>query len=235
MMSSKKRRNTIVKTIAITLIAGTISFAGDITVSNADGVCTGIVKQCDFLNMRSGASVSNSVVGKVNTGDSVQIIEKNSNGWYKIKTDGDVTGWVNGRYITESGSVETNTQNSSEKVQSLLNLAYKQSGKPYKWGANGPSAFDCSGFTSYVYKNSVGVNLPRVSRSQANVGKRISKNDLKPGDLVFFGSGSISHVGIYVGDSKFIHSPQTGDVVKVSRMDTGSYSRRFISAARVLD
>lgn len=237
MMSSRKRRNTIVKTIAITLIAGTISFAGDITISNADEVNTGVVKQCDFLNMRSGASTSNSVVGKVNTGDSVQIIEKSSNGWYKIKTVGNVTGWVNGRYITESGSVETNTQNSSEKVQSLLNLAYKQSGKPYKWGASGPSAFDCSGFTSYVYRNAVGISIPRTSSAQSGYGTTVSKSNLQPGDLVFFstnGTGRVSHVGIYVGGGNMVHAPSSGKTISVTSINSSYYTSRFVTAKRVL-
>lgn len=234
MMFSKNRKSIITKTIAVTLIAGTISFGGNIISSNAAEIATGIVKPCDFLNMRNGAGVSNTVVGKINTGDNVQIVDRNSNGWIKIKTANNVIGWVNGDFITEANGNSNRT--TSQKVQNVLNLAYKQSGKPYKWGSNGPSSFDCSGFTSYVYRNSVGVNLPRVSRDQANAGKRVNRNELQAGDLVFFGSGkSISHVGIYVGDSKFIHSPQTGDVVKVSRMDTGNYSKRFISASRILN
>jgi len=155
------------------------------------------------------------------------------NGWVQIKTVDHVKGWVNGRYLTIKGG--TPNKGNSDKVESILKLAYKQQGKPYRWGATGPNSFDCSGFTSYVYKNGAGITIPRVSRSQATVGTYVNRANLQPGDLVFFGSGkSITHVGMYVGDQKFIHSPQTGDVVKVSKMDTGSYSRRFITAKRIV-
>jgi len=117
----------------------------------------------------------------------------------------------------------------------VIDLAYKQKGKPYKWGATGPDSFDCSGFTTYVYKNAASITLPRVSRDQAKAGTKVERNNLKEGDLVFFGSGgSITHVGMYVGDQQFIHSPQSGDVVKVTKMDTGSYSNRFITARRII-
>ncbi|MDR0880549.1 MAG: C40 family peptidase [Clostridioides sp.] len=123
-----------------------------------------------------------------------------------------------------------------EKINKLVSLANAQKGKPYKWGATGPSSFDCSGLTSYVYKNAIGVTIPRVSRDQATAGVKVDKSSMKVGDLVFFGSGgSISHVGMYVGDSKFIHAPQTGDVVKVTSMASGTnYNNRFITARRIV-
>jgi len=132
-------------------------------------------------------------------------------------------------------SIVAANKEKSSKVKKVLDLAYEQQGKPYKWGATGPDSFDCSGFTTYVYKNAADVSLPRVSRDQAQAGTKVERNNLKEGDLVFFGSGgSITHVGMYVGDQKFIHSPQTGDVVKITRMDTGSYSNRFITARRII-
>ncbi|PKQ10143.1 MAG: hypothetical protein CVT69_01215 [Actinobacteria bacterium HGW-Actinobacteria-9] len=96
----------------------------------------------------------------------------------------------------------------------VVSVAKRYLGAPYVWGAAGPDSFDCSGFTSFVYKQ-VGVTLPRVSRDQINAGERVSRDDLQPGDLVFFGS-PIHHVGIYVGGGTMIHSPRTGDVVKIS-------------------
>lgn len=96
----------------------------------------------------------------------------------------------------------------------VVAIAKRYLGAPYVWGASGPNSFDCSGFTSFVFRQ-VGVQLPRVSRDQINSGQRVSRGDLQPGDLVFFGS-PIHHVGIYVGDDMMIHSPRTGDVVKIS-------------------
>lgn len=104
----------------------------------------------------------------------------------------------------------------------VVNIAMKYLGAPYQWGASGPNSFDCSGFTSFVYRQ-VGVSLPRVSRAQINAGQRVNRSDLRPGDLVFFGS-PIHHVGIYVGGNRYIHAPRTGDVVKISSMGRSDYS-----------
>jgi cell wall-associated NlpC family hydrolase len=97
-------------------------------------------------------------------------------------------------------------------------------GTPYLWGGTSPSTgFDCSGFTQYVYRH-FGISLGRTTYDQINDGVQVSRDNLQPGDLVFFGSsGSPSHMGIYVGDNTYIHSPRTGDVIKVSSMTRKDY------------
>lgn len=119
---------------------------------------------------------------------------------------------------------------SNASGSAVLNYAYQFLGTPYVWGGSTPSGFDCSGFTSYVFRK-FGVNLPRVSRSQATVGTKVAYSDLQAGDLVFFGSGSISHVGIYIGGGNMIHSPRPGKSVEVSTMKY----HNFITARRVLN
>lgn len=119
---------------------------------------------------------------------------------------------------------------SNASGSAVLNYAYQFLGTPYVWGGSTPSGFDCSGFTSYVYRK-FGVNLPRVSRSQATVGTKIAYSDLQAGDLVFFGSGSISHVGIYIGGGNMIHSPRPGKTVEISTMKY----HKFITARRFLN
>ncbi len=104
----------------------------------------------------------------------------------------------------------------------VVSVAMNYLGAPYHWGADGPNSFDCSGFTMFVYRQ-VGVSLPHNSGAQFGSGERVSRSDLQPGDLVFFGS-PIHHVGIYVGGGSYIHSPRTGDVVKVSPLDRGDYA-----------
>ncbi len=104
----------------------------------------------------------------------------------------------------------------------VVSIAKQYLGAPYRWGASGPNSFDCSGFTMFVYRQ-VGVSLPHSSRAQIGSGQRVSKSDLEPGDLVFFGS-PIHHVGIYVGGGMYIHAPSTGDVVKISSMSRGGYA-----------
>jgi peptidoglycan DL-endopeptidase CwlO len=100
----------------------------------------------------------------------------------------------------------------------IIYIAVKELGDPYVWAAAGPNSFDCSGLTMYVY-NKVGINLPHNAAMQyATIEKHISKSELQPGDLVFFGS-PIHHVGIYAGGGLMIHAPHTGEVVKITALN----------------
>lgn len=104
-------------------------------------------------------------------------------------------------------------------------------GTPYKWGGTTPAGFDCSGFTQYVYRH-FGINLGRTTYNQIKDGYAVSRDNLKPGDLVFYGKGgNPSHMGIYVGNGMYIHSPRTGDVIKISPYDRSDY----ITARRVMN
>jgi cell wall-associated NlpC family hydrolase len=107
---------------------------------------------------------------------------------------------------------------------SAVQMALNELGKPYSWGASGPSSFDCSGLTRHVYAQ-LGISLPHSSRAQYECGQHVDRDQLQPGDLVFFAhGGTISHVGIYAGGGDFIHAPRTGDVVKVSDLSShGGY------------
>lgn len=103
-----------------------------------------------------------------------------------------------------------------------LRAAATQLGKPYVWGAEGPSSYDCSGLTSWAFEKA-GVTLPRSSSQQALVGKSVSWDDLRPGDLVFYYS-PVSHVGIYAGNGTFIDAPQSGDVVKFQKVSRSAFT-----------
>ncbi|MGG3467417.1 NlpC/P60 family protein [Neobacillus pocheonensis] len=118
---------------------------------------------------------------------------------------------------------------STGSASAVIAYAKQFLGTPYVWGGSTPSGFDCSGFTSYVFRNAAGINLPRVSRDQQNVGTRISPSQVQPGDLVFRGNPAY-HVGIYIGGGQYIHAPQTGDVVKIAAYNPSKFS----SAARIL-
>lgn len=127
-----------------------------------------------------------------------------------------------------STSGSTSTVTGSASAQAVIAEAKKYLGVPYKWGGSTPSGFDCSGFTSYVYKK-FGISLPRTSRAQQNVGTQVSLSNVQPGDLVFMGKPAY-HVGIYIGGGQYIHAPQTGDVVKIASFNPSKFS----SATRVL-
>ncbi|MCX5142343.1 MULTISPECIES: C40 family peptidase [unclassified Streptomyces] len=106
-------------------------------------------------------------------------------------------------------------------------FAYTALGKPYVWGATGPSSFDCSGLTQAAWR-AAGVSLPRTTYTQINAGQRVPRSELAPGDLVFFYSG-ISHVGLYIGNGQMIHAPRPGAPVRIAPID----QMPFAGAARV--
>ncbi|RFU37882.1 NlpC/P60 family protein [Actinomadura logoneensis] len=108
-----------------------------------------------------------------------------------------------------------------------LRLAMTKIGDPYVWGASGPSTFDCSGLVMWAYEQ-LGVNLPHYTGAQYNAGTHVSRDRLRPGDLVFF-YPDLHHMGLYVGAGKILHAPHTGDVVKIDNMG----GRPFAGAVRI--
>ena len=134
---------------------------------------------------------------------------------------------------TETKSI--NPTSSNPTIQSILDLADSLLGTPYVWGGTTTNGFDCSGFVQYVYAKN-GYSITRTTYTQwANDGTPVSKSNLKPGDLVYFGSGnSPSHVGLYVGDGMMIHSPRTGDVIKYSTIESGYYDNSYLGARRII-
>ena len=122
------------------------------------------------------------------------------------------------------------------KASELVMQAMGFLGVPYKKGGTSEEkGFDCSGFVRYMYEKSVGLVLPRRAEEQAKVTEEISRSELKPGDLVFFNTlkRTFSHVGIYVGDGKFIHAPRPGKAVRVDDMREAYWQQRFNGARRV--
>jgi peptidoglycan DL-endopeptidase CwlO len=111
----------------------------------------------------------------------------------------------------------------------VVGIAMRYLGTPYVYGGSSPSGFDCSGFVMYVF-GQMGVSLPHNAAAQYGFGTPVSRADLQPGDLVFF--NGLGHVGIYIGGGQFIHSPHTGDVVKISSM-SGWYASTYVGARRI--
>lgn len=154
-----------------------------------------------------------------------------------------------GRFVAEKGLLERleGVRHSVEETVRASSMAHRASdlvvtamgflGVPYRRGGNhADTGFDCSGFVRAMYEQTVGLLLPRRADQQAAATQRIERRDLQPGDLVFFNTmrRAFSHVGIYVGDGKFIHSPKPGAQVRVEDMGVAYWSQRFDGARRVL-
>jgi cell wall-associated NlpC family hydrolase len=138
---------------------------------------------------------------------------------------------IAGQQLQQTG--QTVTTKASRLVVNALGFL----GVPYRrGGASAATGFDCSGFVKSVYEETVGLVLPRVASQQAADTEKISRADLKPGDLVFFNTmrRTFSHVGIYIGDGKFVHSPKPGQEVRVESLSVAYWARRFTGARRVL-
>ena len=124
----------------------------------------------------------------------------------------------------------------SPNRNNIQELLYSYLGKPYVWAEEGPYAFDCSGLTYNIY-GSMGIDIPRVAREQAKMGKHVKFKNLHYGDLIFFGSPNkrsktINHVGIYLGDNKFIHASSAKKKVVITSLDKNFYSNRYKGARR---
>lgn len=190
------------------------------------------------LNIRSGPGTSYTIISKVYNGDTILIKEVSSNGWYKVETTSGIIGWCSGDYISNirEGSLPSYGNTDDEKINNVLKVAREQLGKPYVYGATGPNSFDCSGLTSYVFKNGAGITLPRTSKDQSTAGRYVLKSELQPGDLIFFNTSGrgISHVGIYIGNDEMIHAPSSGKNVEVTKITSNYWASKYVTARRII-
>ncbi len=138
-----------------------------------------------------------------------------------------------GKSTVSAAEEQYSAPSASSKGQAIVNTAMQYLGVPYVWGGASPSGFDCSGLVQYVCSKN-GISVSRVASDQRNNGTYVSRENLQPGDLVFFAkSGNIHHVGIYIGNGNMIHAPQTGDVVKISSINTEYRISQYAGAVRV--
>ena len=145
---------------------------------------------------------------------------------------GDLIAQAKLRRNNKDAAIDSPVSASSELAEAALNYL----GVRYRFGGTTPKGgFDCSGLIYYTASKYMGVNLPRVAASMAKVGESVKRDELQPGDLVFFNTRGkrYSHVGIYVGENKFVHSPRTGAVVRVDKMDNVYWNKRYNGARRL--
>lgn len=138
-------------------------------------------------------------------------------------------------YSTHASPLKTSSKHTAEEV---IRQAYDMIGIPYVWGGATPRGFDCSGLVNYVFRHAGNVKLPRTANDIYRTSKqRVSRNQLQPGDLVFFKIKSrsrVDHIGIYVGQNRFVHAPRTGKNVRVSSLNSQYWKSHYLSASRVI-
>lgn len=137
---------------------------------------------------------------------------------------------------TTSGRAKAFLSGMAGKAGDVVVGALTMIGVRYRWGGDSPdSGLDCSGFVRYVFQDTLGMALPRRAEEMSRVGEKVRMSELKPGDLVFFNTmrRTFSHVGIYIGDNKFVHSPSTGSTIRVDDLDDGYWEKRFTGARRI--
>ena len=196
------------------------------------------------LNVRSGPATSYSKVTSLSNNAVVSIVGIN-NGWYKIKTSAGTVGYVSSEYMVTCKDSAGSRGDSTTAVslastgsmgQQVVNYALSFLGAPYVYGGNGPSYFDCSGFTNYVYRH-FGYILNRGASSQLQNGTAVSKSELQPGDIVFFRYNTTypaSHCGIYIGNGQFVHASTNRYQVQIDQLMTGHYANVYLTARRIL-
>ena len=189
---------------------------------------------CNLLNVRVSPNTDSEIVTQLAYGSKLEIVYADK-GWYNVKMENGGTGFVFAPYISKAELV-TPPAFQNQIATNIATDAHNYIGCRYVYGSSGPSSFDCSGFTSYLYKK-YGVILPRTSTSQGAYGTYVSKNDLAAGDIVCFSNRSdrkINHVGIYIGSGNFIHASTSVRGVVMDNLDSAYYLNNYVTARRVL-
>ena len=200
------------------------------------------------VNMRSRPTTDSSIVTQLRRNDEVDIFGFNC-GWYKVNAAGKI-GYIRSDLIKlleiPSKNYGANAQNkpstedepTEETVtdgQKIATYAQGYVGCPYVYGGTTPSGFDCYGFVQYIYRQ-FGITINRTATAQLANGYWVARDEMKPGDLVFFGYGSTaSHVGIYIGDGKFVHAQNSNTGVVITDLSVSYYDNRYLCARRIVD
>lgn len=208
----------------------------------------------DSVNIRKSPDTTSEIIDALSKNAEVTIVGEENN-WYQIKTATE-EGYIAKKYISDTKVEITNrssdferkekveVKQSDEEVvttvqtgsgEKVVSYAKQYLGSKYVSGGNGPTSFDCSGFTRYVYQN-FGYSLARTAAGQSSSGRAVNKSELQLGDLVFFSQGtkSIGHVGIYVGGNSFIHAANARKGVIITSLSDSYYIKNYVTARRIL-
>lgn len=186
------------------------------------------------LNIRSGAGTGTSKVGSLPKGSVVKVLET-VDGWYRLEN-----GYISAEYAVKcdapSATAATRATSSSGIGQQIADLAKKYVGYPYVHGGSSPKGFDCSGFTSYLYRQ-FGITIARTVKGQLNNGRKVSRSEVQPGDILIYdthGAGA-SHACLYIGNGNFVHASTPKSGVKINNMNQNYYKNRLVACIRIVD
>ena len=181
------------------------------------------------LNVRSEPNTESDRVGSLRSGKIVEILGQTQSGWYQIED-----GYISAEYVVLVDEAEATK---ASLGQEIADYALQFVGYPYVYGGSSPSGFDCSGFTSYIYKQ-FGYSINRTASNQLDNGYAVDRSELQPGDLVMFcqygSTKRASHVGLYIGNNQYIHASTPGVGVIISDLDDMSISSGFVGARRIV-
>ncbi len=224
----------------------------------AEKVLKTLYVNTETVNLRQEANTTSEIVSKLKLNTTVEVYEE-LDGWYRVKVEGKA-GYISASLLSDkkqevtSRSSTTPRQNNntntnkpaetqsttnqanqaiSKKGATVVQTASNYIGSSYVYGASGPNSFDCSGFTSYVYRQH-GISLNRTAAGQYSNGTAVARNNLQPGDLVMFGKSGINHVGIYIGGGNIVHAANRQRGVTIDTINSGYYNNNYVGARRVI-
>ena len=228
------------------------------TEENAQAVIKTMFTNASAVNLRAEPNTSSEKVTTLTVNMAVEVISE-ENGWSKVKVSGK-EGYISSSLLSDkkqetsrnstarktetaasSATATTSTQQAAATTTSapasgigsaVVATARQYIGSRYVYGGSSPSGFDCSGFTSYIYKQ-YGVSLNRTAAGQYSNGTAVSRGDLQPGDLVMFGKSGISHVAIYAGGGTIIHAANSASGVRTDTINSGYYNNNYVGARRI--
>ncbi|MCS7209685.1 MAG: NlpC/P60 family protein [Fimbriimonadales bacterium] len=213
----------------------------------------------DGVNLRRAPRLSAKRLKQLDRGTKVQVLKRQGD-WSRVRLASGRVGWVKSRYLTptrpprakqvataskrralqERAGVRSPSRaaalaDASDTLPNPVRRALSYLGVRYRYGGSSSRGFDCSGFTMYIYRRH-GILLPHSASAQYRLGKPVSRSELRPGDLVFFRTRGrrISHVGIYIGDGKFVHASSSRGRVRIDTLDSGYYKQRYVGARRII-
>lgn len=211
-----------------------------VTDSHAGPICYGAVDAGgSSLNLRAAPDTAGEKLASIPSG-TVLALNGMERGWFQVRYDGK-EGYVSGGYILavdgNGNRADRAVSTSSELGGQIVAYAKEFLGIPYKYGANGPNSFDCSGFTSYVYKK-FGYSLNRSAAGQLSNGVAVALSEMQPGDIIcwkaYGSSKAATHVGIYIGGNQYIHASTTGSTVRINEIDYAAKSRYIVGVRRII-